>query len=466
MKEFWSTSGLDLFVETRWTRRRTSLEDGLRRAIQAGRLVYGARLPSTRALAHDLGISRGTVAAAYDQLIAEGYLAARRGSGTTVALHASGAERSAAGWTAMWRYDLRPGRPPVGSFPVADWIRHQRDALRAASPASFGYGDPAGALELRTALASYLGRTRGVQTSAANIIITAGITQALSLLGRLVAETGRPVATEDPGFGFHREVLAHAGARVVPLPVDRNGAVPAALAATGAGTAVVTPAHQYPTGVTMTAARRTRLVAWAHAENALIVEDDYDGELRYDRRAVGALQPSAPDRVIYVGTASKTLGPALRLGWLIVPDALVDAVTQEQMMTVRALEITSQLGLAHYLHHHAYDQRVRAVRAGYHSRFRRLADLVTVLAKEIPGLRLGGVSAGGQAPLYLPHDGPTEDALVRSAAAEQIGVEGMAVSSHVPGTHPPGLLLGFARPPDHLFQATLEALARVLRSMH
>ncbi len=204
-----------------------------------------------------------------------------------------------------------------------------------------------------------------------------------------------------------------------------------------------------------------RLVAWARDYGALIVEDDYDGELRYYRRPVGALQGAAPDCVIYLGTSSKTLGPALRLGWMVVPDALVETVVAAQELTVHNLDVTTQLGLARFIDSHAYDRRVRAVRAAYRNRFQQLAALVRRLGGDLPGLRLAGISAGGQAPLYLP-DGRSEQEVIDQAAARGLGVEGLAISSHTPGSHPPGLLIGFSRPAEHLYPATLDVLEKVL----
>lgn len=468
MTEFWTTSGLDLLVETHRARRRSSLEEGLREAIRNGRLAYGTRLPSSRSLARDLGWSRGTVTAAYDRLIAEGYLHGRQGSGTTIGYWP--AHRSAASKTAAagvdWRYDLRPGSTPIGSFPVDDWVRHQAAALRAAPPAAFGYGDPAGAMELRVALAEYLGRVRGVRALPTSIVVTGGITQGLALLSRVLDEVrpGRPVAVEDPGFWFHRGVMSSTAAGIVPLPVDADGADSRGLVDVGAGAALVTPAHQYPTGVTMTAARRRELVSWAVVADALIIEDDYDGELRHGRVSVPALQADAPDRVIFAGTASKALSPGLRLGWLVLPEPLVSVVSEMQRTILHSLDVTGQLGLANFIAQHGYDQRVRVIRATHRRRLEQLTSLVAALSDSVPGIRLSGERAGGQVSLLLPPDGPPEQEIIERAAGERLQLEGLAVSSHVPGSHPPGLLIGYSAPADHRYTETLEVLARVLRA--
>lgn len=466
MAELWTTSGLDLLVDTQRSRRRASLEDALRHAIQGGRLAHGTRLPSSRSLAKDLGWSRGTVTAAYDRLISDGYLHARQGSATIVGFRSGPTEPASDGERRRpsWRYDLRPGSTPHGSFPVEEWMRHQTAALRNAPLTAFGYGDPAGTVELRSALAGYLGRVRGVRATPDTIVVTGGITQALTLLATVLAREGgvRPIATEDPGFWFHRDVLTRAGARVIPLPVDEDGADPTSLS--NAAAVLVTPAHQYPTGATMTPARRHALVSWARACGAIIIEDDYDGELRHDRTPVPALQADAPDCVVYAGTASKALSPAIRLGWLVVPEALVDTIVETQRHLLHNLDITSQLGLAHFITHHGYDRRVRSVRDTYRRRLERLTGLVTALRQDIPNLRLSDTRAGGQVPLLLPSQGPTEHAVVELAAAHELGLEGLAASSHAPGTHPSGLLLGYAHPSDHRYPATLDVLAGVLRN--
>jgi GntR family transcriptional regulator/MocR family aminotransferase len=318
-------------------------------------------------------------------------------------------------------------------------------------------------MELRTALAGYLGRVRGVQARPTNIVVTGGITQGLALLSRVLDEVrpGRPVAVEDPGFWFHRGVLASTAAGIVPLPVDRDGADARGLV--DAGAVLVTPAHQYPTGVTMTAPRRRQLLSWATSNDAVVIEDDYDGELRHDRMMVPALQADAPDRVIFAGTASKALGPGLRLGWLVIPDALVDVVGEIQRNLLYSLDVTGQLGLANFITHHGYDQRVRAIRATYRRRLDQLETLVTDLSDSIPGLRLSGERAGGQASLYLPPHSPSERDIIDIATDARLRLEGLEASSHVPGAHPPGLLIGYSAPADHRYIETLEVLARVLR---
>jgi GntR family transcriptional regulator/MocR family aminotransferase len=297
--------------------RRAGVERALRDAVRDGRLASGERLSATRRLASGLEVSRNTVKAAYDQLVTEGYLSARQGSGTRVAspptLDAEPPE--AAARAREPRFDLRPGSPDVRAFPVAAWLRALRRATATAPPSAYDYGDPRGRIELRTALSGYLGRARGVIAPPERIAITSGYVQGLALLTRGLE--GGVIAMEDPGLSFHREVVRRNGGVVVPVPVDERGACAEEVGDCGA--IVVTPAHQYPTGVTLHPERRRALTDWARARGGLIVEDDYDGEFRYDRRPVGALQGMAPGQVVYLGTASKTLGPALRLGWMVLP---------------------------------------------------------------------------------------------------------------------------------------------------
>ena len=391
MPEDWATFGVDLHLETdAGTGRRSGLERALRDAIRSGRLAPHARLPSTRALAADLGLSRGTVSAAFDQLVAEGFLTVRRGSGTTVselpqrpspagARERPGARRSASRGTICG-----PAGPTCRMFPVAAWLRATRRALGSARSEAYGYGDPRGRVELRTALAEYLGRARGVLAAPDQIVITSGYVQALALLARVLGAAGTAaIAMEDPGLEFHREIVRRAGLSVLPLPVDERGARTETL--TGipgrrAGAVVVTPAHQYPTGGTLHPDRRHALAEWARTAGGLVIEDDYDGEFRYDRQPVGALQGMAPGRVAYVGTASKTLGPALRLGWMVLPDHLVGPVAEEKRHHDNLTEVPGQLTLAEFITSHAYDRHIRSCRL----RYRRRRDLL--VARLAPGL--------------------------------------------------------------------------------
>jgi GntR family transcriptional regulator/MocR family aminotransferase len=468
MTDDWSTFGVDLHLDLTAGRAsgegvRAALEQSLREAIRSGRLASGAQLPATRVLATELGLSRGTVSAAYDQLVAEGYLIARHGSGTRVADVARPEQRVTRGALRTPRHDLRPGAPDVGSFPVAAWLRASRRALGEAPPSAFAYGDTRGRPELRAALADYLGRARGVDAAPGRIVVTAGYVQALSLLARVLPEGA--FALEDPGLPFHRDAVRFAGRDVVALPVDANGADPCGLPPIGVAAAVVTPAHQYPTGVTLHPDRRRALVSWARAAAAVVVEDDYDGEFRYDRQPVGALQGTAPDSVVYIGTASKTLAPGVRLAWMVLPGRLVEPVMRAKRLTDFQTEALGQLTLAEFLTSHEYDRHVRASRA----RYRRRRDL---LLSALAGYPLEGVAAGQHLLLGLPPGAPPEAHLLRTAASRSLAFGTLGEHWHG-GTsrpkaggpsapHRTGLVLGYGTPRDGGFPGAVAELSALL----
>jgi GntR family transcriptional regulator/MocR family aminotransferase len=458
-----SQFGLDLHVETHQSRRRSSLEDALRRAIRSGRLAAGQRVPSSRAMAEDLGWARGTVAAAYEQLVAEGYLESRTGVGTVVA----SVGRHTPAEPVEPRYgglnlDLLPGAPEPGGFPVAAWLRASRDALTAAHPRSFDYGNGQGEPTLRQALATYLGRARGVSADPDHVVVTAGVTQALWLISRVVAARGgRTLAMEDPCHEPHRDAVRDAGLEVVPLPVDRYGARVDTLDALRPDAVFTTPAHQYPMGVTLSPERRQELVAWARTSGGLVVEDDYDGELRYDRRPVGALQGTAPDHVAYVGTASKILGPGVRLGWAVLPDGWVDDVRRAQDVATQGLDVTSQLTFATFLESYAYDRLVRSRRATYR---RRVAELGDALAGG--RFSISGIAAGGHLLVNLPADVEgVEKAVVREGIRRGLLLVGLDVLRHGPAPYPPAIVLGYTRPSAFAWPPLMKRFLGILRDV-
>ncbi|MFJ6561742.1 PLP-dependent aminotransferase family protein [Streptomyces sp. NPDC091412] len=451
MEDFWSGAGLDLHLEPDAAAgRRAGLEKALRDAVRDGRLAPGTRLPATRRLAAELGISRGTAKAAYDQLVAEGYLTARQGSGTRVAaLPAVDAqEPGAAAHARAPRFDLRPGSPDVGTFPAAAWLRALRRAIATAPSLTYDYGDPRGRIELRTALSGYLGRARGVIAPPERIVITSGYVQGLALLTRVL--DGAEVAMEDPGLPFHREVVRRAGGSVAPVRVDERGVCAQDLGEQRA--VVVTPAHQYPTGVTLHPERRRALTDWARARGGLIVEDDYDGEFRYDRQPVGALQGMAPGQVAYLGTASKTLGPALRLGWAVLPPHLVDAVAEAKLHSDHHTETIGQLALAELIDSHAYDRHIRACRLRYRRRRDQLLD-------RLGSRRVRGIAAG----LHALVDVADEAGTLARAEAEGLALGRLADHWHTPGEgRPQGVVVGYGTPRERVYPEALEALAKLL----
>jgi GntR family transcriptional regulator / MocR family aminotransferase len=462
MVETWATSGTDLHldIDVSGTRVRRSLEDALRGAIQSGRLHPGSRLPSTRSLATDLGIARNTVADAYGQLSAEGWLVAERGSGTRVAERVIAEQASAApdaDQAGLPRYSLVAGSPDLSSFPRSAWLAAARRALAVAPADALGYTDPRGRPELRGALADYLARARGVRAVADRIVICSGFTQSLGLLARVLAERGgSTIAVEAYGHRHHRDVIEAQGLTVQPAGVDAGGAVIADLA--GADAALLTPAHQFPLGVPFAAARRTQAAAWAAATGATIIEDDYDGEFRYDRQAIGALQALEPDSVVYAGTASKTLVPGLRLGWLVLPARLAREVAAAKVLADRQTSSLDQLTFAELISSGSYDRHVRSCRMTYRRRRERLA---TELRLRAPHVRMTGVAAGLHAVIELPAGSSEEDVIAR-AAQRGLAVGGLGDYAAAGARHGPALVVGFGTPPAHAFTTAVARLCAVL----
>ena len=464
MEETWAkglVGGVDLHLDLSGTRVRAGLEGALRDAILAGRLRADTRLPSSRALAADLGIARNTVAEVYSQLIAEGWLTARTGSGTSVAPHrapAPGVPVTARPEQAVPRYDLRAGVPDLSAFPRRAWLATARKVLANAPDYLLGYPDPRGLPQLRAALAGYLARARGVTADPGHIVICAGFAHGLAGISRALRATGSAtLAVEAYGHQFHRDIAAGQGLRLQPLPVDGMGAVIGRAA--GADAMLLTPAHQFPLGVTLHPRRRREVADWG----GVVIEDDYDGEFRYDRQPVGALQTLAPDHVIYAGTASKSLAPSLRLGWLVVPPRLLDAVTAELAAGPSALD---QLTLAEFITSGAYDRQIRRARLAYRRRRDRLAA-----ALRRQGLRVTGIAAGMHAVLELPRTS-LEHAALSGASEHGLAIDGLG-HYRAGGTGPDddghgvraGLVIGYGRPPEHAYTTALARLCAVLADL-
>jgi GntR family transcriptional regulator / MocR family aminotransferase len=439
-------------------RRRRGLEQALREAIRDGRIAVGERLPATRVLARDLGLSRGTVVEVYEQLIAEGYLTARQGSGTEVARTAAApAPLREPEQPAAPRYDFHPGVPDVTSFPVDQWVRALRRALRGVRPERLGYEDARGTPELRYVLASYLARARGVVSSPELMVTCGGFLRGLDLLCRALHGLGaKRLAMENPCILMHRRVAAAAGLEVVPLEVDEYGVRVDQLEASRADAVLVTPAHQFPLGSTLSPERRAALVEWARRTDGFVIEDDYDGEFRYDRQPVGALQALDPERVAYAGTASKTLAPALRLAWLALPPSLVEPVTDVKKLGERQLPFTDELALAELIEDGDWDRHLRRMRTRYRSRRDRLTEM---LARRAPGTRALGISAGVHAVVELPRG---EAEVIERARERSVRVFGLGGFWH--SGRPPfeAIVVGYGSPPEHRYAAALRALGEVL----
>jgi len=432
----------------------TQLERQLRERIRAGRLEHGTRLPATRELAQRLGVSRGVVVEAYAQLTAEGYLTTRRGGGTLVAAAARTTRPPAPAPARRGEpADFHPGLPDLTSFPRVAWARSLRTVARELPDAAFGYPDPCGAAALRSALAGYLGRARGVAAEPGRLFVTSGLTQGLALLARALVRRGaRRVAVEDPGFFVHRVVLAHAGLEVVPVAVDEHGLRTDLLARVEADAVLVTPAHQAPLGGVLRAARRDALLLWAERRDALVIEDDYDAEYRYDRDPVGAVQGLAPERVAYLGCASKVLSPALRLGWMALPSAWSEPVALEKTLDDLGTPLLDQHAFADFIERGELDRHLRRM----HPRYRaRRATLVAELARELPEWRVAGVAAGFGV-VALPPPQTDERALVAAAARRGLVLHGLADYRVRAG--PPGVVLGIGN-------VTEAALARAVKQI-
>ena len=438
------------------------IESQLRRAIRGGELHGGARIPSTRDLARQLGVSRRIAVDAYAQLAAEGYLVLRQGAQPRVAEGAGvdvTSEAPALGPEPVPRYDFRPSRPDVSAFPRRAWARCLRDAVAEISDADLIYGDPCGVETLRVALADYLGRVRGVVAEPARVVVTSGYIQGFGLVCRALAAGGvRRIALEDPSAPEQGPIAERAGLEPVAVPVDGSGIVVEALAATGAGAVVLTPAHQHPTGVVLPPQRRTALLAWLRETGAIAIEDDYDAEYRYDRAAVGALQGLDPDRVVYAGSASKTLAPALRLGWMVVPAALLDAVRHEKALSDQTTARIEQHAMADFIRRGELDRHLRRMRLSY--RARRDATIAAV-HDALPDATVSGIAAGLHLTVTLA--APVDEDTLRAECARR-RVEISTISDYTPGAFAtqPTLLLGYAQVPEPAISSGIAELAAAI----
>jgi GntR family transcriptional regulator/MocR family aminotransferase len=471
MEEQWAIAGVDLHLKPLGSRVRAGLEDALREAVSDGRLAAGTRLPSSRALAADLGLARNTVAEAYAQLVAEGWLIARQGSGTRVAERPSVGPRTAtraqpldteaAAGAVRPRHNLRPGSPDVAAFPRAVWVSAARRALASAPPDAFGYEFPEGRPELRAALADYLARARGVVADPDRIVVCGGFAEALSLTCEALTTRGaRTLATERHGLATHRQIAARHGLATRPLEIDEDGARTDRLADGDADAVLLTPAHQFPFGVALAPARRAAAIRWASDGERTVVEDDYDGEFRYDRQPIGAMQALAPDRVVYAGTASKSLAPGLRIAWLVLPDDLHPRVLATQELLRGGPDTVAQLTLAELIRSGAYDRHVRRARLVYRHRRDRL---LATIAREAPAVRVHGIAAGLHALLELP-PGTSEAGVIEHAASRGLALSGLEqFTDGSPGR--PALVIGYSTPPEHGYTAALARLAAVLAEL-
>lgn len=463
----WSTSAAPILIDI--DRRDPTplgrqLERQLRDAIQSGRLAGGERVPSSRSLADRLGISRGLVQDCYAQLLAEGYLISRAGSATRVADTARPRRTAPAAddrpQAPSFAVGFPSGVPDLGLLPRQDWAWAVREASRVLPNSALDYGEAAGDPELRSVLAAYLRRVRAADATADDVVVCAGFAQGILLVAEaLVAHGITRIAHEDPGSGGTiGTAVRAAGGEVAHVRVDEQGLDVEALAATGARAAVVTPAHQWPTGVVLTPERRHQLLEWAERVGGIVIEDDYDAEFRYDREPVGSLQGLAPDQVISIGTVSKSLAPALRLGWVLVPPHLSPDVIAAKARADRGNPAIDQRALALLMSSGRYDRHLRRMRAEYSHRRDVLVDAVR---RHAPGLRVSGLAAGIHAVLHLPA-GTDEEEFVARARASGLGVTGMRRFSVDPMPEDPRLVLGFGNTGPESIEAGVRRIAELL----
>jgi GntR family transcriptional regulator/MocR family aminotransferase len=459
-----TSSVLELLVELRRdepTALHHQLEQELRSAIRSGRLPAHEALPSTRALAGQLGLSRGVVVEAYEQLVAEGYLVSRHGGTTRVAPRIAEPPPRPPAMPPIERpaIDFAYGRPDVNEFPRESWLRSIRRVLVQAPSERLSYLDWRGAPELREALAGYLNRVRGTIATPDRIVICNGFAQALHLTAQVLKANGmRQLAVEDPGMREAGMVADLYGLDAVPVPVGEDGINVDRLAVTTATAVVVTPAHQFPTGAVLGAPARAQLLDWATTQRGLILEDDYDAEYRYDREPIGAIQGLAPEHVIYAGSASKTLAPGLRVGWLIVPTELVEPFALAKDLSDRGSASIEQLAFADFLSRGEFDRHLRRMRPIYR---RRRDVLLDALRRHIPDARPSGASAGLHVAAWLP--GSIDDAAVGARAAE-LGVALRPLSAYHASERgtPRGLLLGYGTATEGQIDEGVRLVARAI----
>nr|WP_202886738.1 PLP-dependent aminotransferase family protein [Kribbella sandramycini] len=452
------------------------LTEELRAAIADGRLPIGSRLPASRRLSDELQVSRGVVTEAYQRLTEDGQLAGRGRAGTVVvaapavpprerrgpapapAIHTPGLDIFDALRAAPCRIDLTPGVPDLAAFPRAAWLRAERAVLNNLEASAFGYGDPSGTPALRRAIATWLARYRGIAVHPDEVIVVAGVSQAIGLLAQLLRGRGiTSVAVEDPGSLGSRQHLQEWGLATPPIPVDERGIQVGVLRESGAQVVMVTPAHHFPTGVVLEGERRRDLLRWA-ADGGLIFEDDYDAEHRYDRPPVPALRSMLADQVVYAGSISKLLAPALRIGWMVPPAAYREELIALKRRADLGNAGLPQLTLAHLMTSGDLERQLRYV----HRRHRTRRDAtVAAITTYLPTATIHGAAAGLHLTLTFPT--PLDDTHLAAQALTQ-GIKIHPLSWHAQLPTAPGLVLGYAaQPPTALTQA-IQTLAQLVSS--
>jgi len=438
---------------------RAQLERELRAAIRSGRLRAGVKLPPSRVLADELQVSRGVVVEAYSQLVAEGYLVARPGQGTRIAeglAQQPPAPRAPSASNRRVRYDLRSGVPDLSFFPRREWHAAMSAALREIPDAAFSYGSRRGLRRLRIALSDYLGRVRAVVADPDRTFISVGAAHGMGVLWHALRQRGaKRVAVEDPAWRAIPETVIQAGLEAVPIRVDEHGLDVGELEATDVDAVALSSAHQYPTGTVLSPTRRAELMTWARRRGTLIVEDDYDAEYRYDREPLASLQGLAPDCVAYVGTASKTLAPGVRVAWVLVPSHLVGEMAAQHGVARAVPSPLMQAAYAVLLERGAIDRHLRRTRRRYHAR-RNL--LIECLERSLPEATVGGAAAGLHLIGWLP-EGADEGAISDGAASRGVAIHTLHHDCAVAARFAPALLLGYGLIPEPAIPLAIEQLA-------
>ena len=445
------------------------LTDRLREAIAEATLRPGTRLPATRELAAELGFSRGTVVESYRRLTEEGLLETNRGAGTVVASRPGPppaapssrvderGRRRAVDETRPAVVDISKGAPDLSAFPRAAWLRAEREVLATASSDDLGYADPQGVPALREALAAWLARSRGMTVGAERIIVTSGVTGAISLLCQVLRDRGlTECALEDPGADGNRRILDYWLDRLHPIRVDGEGIDVDALARSGARAVLVTPAHQFPTGVVLSPRRRRQLIAWAEESDGLVVEDDYDSEYRYDRSPVRALHPAAAERIVHVSSLSKVIAPALRLGWMVAPTHLHEDLVRRRWATDLGSPVLPQLVLANLISSGVLERQLRSLRRRHRE---RRDTAVAAIEEHLPGCPIEGIAAELHLVVTLPEG--IDDAAV-AAHARQEGIAVQAMSGLRVAAGPPGLIIGYGPHSPARLGESIRTLGRLI----
>ena len=445
------------------------IRSALRDAIRVGRLRRGTALPASRRLATELNCSRWAVTEAYAQLIAEGYLEATPGSATRVAWqssadagHARRPPRHVIPDALAALHDLAPGLPDVRAFPRRRWADAVRVATTGAEPDQLGYPDPSGLPRLRSVVAEHAVRTRAAVVAADDVVVVTSVTDAVRRLCRVLRAQGvKAVACEDPGWTRLRDVVASSGLRVVAVPVDDHGLRTDLLREhRGVRAALVTPAHQFPSGVVLSPDRRAELLRWAAEVDGLVLEDDYDAEFRYDRDPVAALQGMDPSRVVLMKSVSKTLAPAVGIGYLVAPGRWCRVLLDETPDGVMPPAL-DQLAFARLVESGAYDRHLRACRTSYR---RRRDRLVAAVASALPDARMTGVAAGLHLVLWLPPGVRATD-VTDEAARRGVRVVDLARYRATTTAQPEALVLGYGNLTEHAVASAVHILASAVAAV-